>query len=176
VANLEAEPNIELDAFGIERIVAPIIGWEAPKPRQNAERAEPQFADRAAQLADCRSRSAQIDRCDPDQTVGIRANKGGDLVIVDERTTRPPPGADKPEPDAPGIHRVDRGIQRHLTGTRETRAGKPAPQRVEHRFGAKPLCRMLHPGVDDPTMKGRHAGTPSNAADYAPRPSDTRPH
>jgi len=48
VADLEAEWDAELDRFGVQRLIAPIVRWQIPEPGHDAERPEAELADAAA--------------------------------------------------------------------------------------------------------------------------------
>src|SRR5215467_1184842 len=76
VTDLQTEWDVELDAFGVERVIAAVIRRQVPEPRQNAQRAKAQFANRAAQLSHRGHRPGEVDRRDPDQAVWAFADKG----------------------------------------------------------------------------------------------------
>jgi hypothetical protein len=101
-----------------------------------------------------------VDRRDSSQAVGILADKSGDLVIVDQRSTGSPPGADEPKPDAGGVHGVDGFRKRNRRGRRQPRIRHPTPQRLEHRLPAQAGRRVLHPRIDYRVRVSRHASLP----------------
>src|SRR5207244_9769201 len=104
VADLQAERDAELDAFGVERVVAAIVGRQVPEPRHDAQRAESELANAAAELTDGVERAVKVDRGDTDQAVGISPHAGRDLVVADERPLWSPPRTEKPDADTGVVH------------------------------------------------------------------------
>ena len=81
VAHLQTERNAKLDALGVQRIVAAIIGRQVPPPRQDAQRAQRELAHRAAQLAHGLHRPPQIHRRDADVQLRRLTHERRDLII-----------------------------------------------------------------------------------------------
>jgi len=96
VANLEAERDAELDALGIEGIVAAIVRGEVPQPGYDPEGSKAELANASAQLAHGVHRAVEVDRGDSQEPGGIAAYEGCYLVVRDERPLRSPPGAEEP--------------------------------------------------------------------------------
>ena len=71
VADLQAERDAELDALGVERVVAAVVGRQAPQPRDHAQALEAELADAAPQLAHRGHRLVQVDRGERDEAVRV---------------------------------------------------------------------------------------------------------
>ena len=151
--NLEAEWDIEFDAFRIKRVIAAIVRRQIPQPWQNPKPAKSELTDGAAQFTNGIHWSGEIDRRDPEQAVGILTDKRSNLIVIDQRPTRSPPRADQSEPNAGCFHGVNGRRERNADRWRELCARNPASERLEHRLRAKAGGWMLHPHVNDGAMQ-----------------------
>ena len=147
VADLEAEGDSQLDAFGVQRVVAAVAGWQVPQPRHHAQRTEAKVTDAAPQLPHGIHRMGEIHRGDTREPARVAAGDRGDGVIGNERAPRPPPRAQHPGLHARRVHRRHGRLDRNLAPGQLPVA--PAPQRIKHRVLQELRRRVLHPGVDD---------------------------
>jgi hypothetical protein len=147
VADLEAKRDAQLDAFGVQRVVAAVARREVPQPRHHAQRPETEIPDAAPQFPHRVHRVVEIDRGDPEKPVRVATGDRGDGVVGDERSSRSVPRAQHPDPHTGRIHRGHRRLDRHLAVGQPPVA--PASQRLKHRVLEELRRRVLHPGVDN---------------------------
>ena len=146
VPDLRAERHAEIDAGGVQRVVAAVGRRRVPQPRDHPQSHEAVILDAPAQLAHALHRPAQVDRREAGEAVGVRVDPAGDLRVGDQRAGRSVPRAQQAERHPAGVHRGHGGRDGNLLGG-QFLAG-PAAQRVEHLAGQEPRRRMLHPHVD----------------------------
>jgi hypothetical protein len=147
MADLRAERDVQLDTFGEQRVVAPIGRRSPPQPRQHAQPDESFVPHSAAQFADRRHRSIQIDGCQAGEPGRVVVDPLGDLIVGDEFVSvRPAPCGQQTHGHAGGIHRVECRLDRRVH-IGDLPPG-PAQQRREHVVRQKPARRVLEPHVD----------------------------
>jgi hypothetical protein len=84
VANLEAKRDAKLNAFGVQRVVVPIIRRQIPEPWKNAERTKTKLAHAASQFPDGVHRAQQVDGGDTHEAVRMGAHDVSDLIVREE--------------------------------------------------------------------------------------------
>src|SRR6516164_10624926 len=147
MADLQAERDAQLDALGVQRVVAAVAGRQVPQPRHYPQRAEAEGAHTAPQFPHRVHGTGQVDGGDAGEPVRVAGDDRGDLVVGDQQPSRSPPGAQHPGPHACRVHRRQRRLDGNLAGVQL--AVGPAAQGIEHRVRQESRGRMLHPGIDD---------------------------
>jgi len=61
VPHLRTERHAELDALGVERVVAAVVRRKAPEPWDDAQALEAELANGAPKLATCLNGMTQVD-------------------------------------------------------------------------------------------------------------------
>ena len=166
VPDLQAERDAQLDAFGVQRVVAAVAGRQVPQPRHHPQRPEAKITHAAPQLPHRVHGAGQVDGGDPGEPARVPADGRGYGIVGNQRPARPPPGAQHPDLHARRVHR-----RRRLEGNLVPAElpGGPASQRIEHRVGQQFCRRMLHPGIDD------HHASPPVAVRIRNTPRESRP-
>ena len=76
MSDLQAERDVELDCFRVQRVVAAVVGRQSPEPGNDAQGAEAELANAASQLANTVHRTEEVDRGGSDQAVRVLADAG----------------------------------------------------------------------------------------------------
>ena len=69
VSDLKTERNAELDTLGIQRVIAAIVGRQAPQPRHDPQRFKSGIANASPKLPHRIHRAEQVNRGYPDEPV-----------------------------------------------------------------------------------------------------------
>lgn len=126
-SDLGAEGNVQVDAGGVERVVAAVGGGGIPQPRHNAQRYETEVVHAAAQLADGGHRLGQVGAGDTAHAFWVGGDELCDLVVADQMASRSGPRGGQSDRDAASVHVRDG----HLEGERLMQAGKSVHRRSE---------------------------------------------
>ena len=159
VPDLKAKRNAELDALGVDRVVASVVRRESPEPRELPHPDETELLHASAELAHRVHRSVEIDGTDTDEPFGMRGDGLRHLVIRKQRPLRSPPSGRQRLRDARGIERRQRERDGKLVG--HYVEPHPPPERREHLVADELPGRVLNPRVDD---RLGHEATPLRRA------------
>ena len=147
MSHLQAEGDIQLHAFRVDRIVAPIVGRKPPKPGKQADAHEAELLHATSKLANGIHRTMQVDGANAGKPTGVRLDDPRHVVVGQEGAMRTPPCAGQRFRDARAIERCEGELHRNLV--RNDVELHPPPERCEHVVTKECSGRMLNPRVDD---------------------------
>lgn len=144
MSDLGAERNIEFAAFGVQRVVASIIGRQVPQPRHDPKAFEAEVFHASAQFADGVHGFEQVRGGETCKSPGMGFDQSLHLIVADKPSGRAAPSRKQPQTHVRSVHGGD---GRFRGDGLKSLCAVPTAKGFEHLMGGKALRRVLHPYV-----------------------------